>query len=72
MEAVAVDHLPVAEREDLHRRTVALDRQPDHVHGSDRPLFRRLPLGEVPDGEEAVSIPRGLLEALLVCCLLHP
>ena len=34
VEAVAVDHLAVAEGEDLHRRAVALYREPDHVHRS--------------------------------------
>ena len=38
MEAVAVDHLPVAQREDLHRGAVALDRETDHVDGPHRAL----------------------------------
>ncbi len=71
MEAVAVDHLPVAKREDLHRGAVALDRQPDHVDGSHGALVRRLPLGEMPDREEPVSVPRRLLEALVSRRLLH-
>ena len=72
MEAVAVDHPPVAQREDLHRGAVALDREPDHVDRSDRALVRRLPLGEVPDREQPVSVPGGLLEALVSRRVLHP
>ena len=34
VEGVAVDHLPVAEREDLHCRARPLDRDPDDVHGA--------------------------------------
>ena len=35
VEPVAVDHLPVAQREDLYRRPVAVDREADDVDGSD-------------------------------------
>src|SRR2546430_16412693 len=66
MEAVAVNHLSVAERDHLHRGLVAVDRQPDDVHGPDGSPVRRLPLDEVPHREETVPIARGLLEALVV------
>ena len=65
MEPVAVDHLSVAQREDLHRRAVAVERDPDHVDGAHSALVRRLPLGQVPHREEAVAVARGLLELLV-------
>ncbi len=71
MEAVAVDHLPVAKREDLHRGAVALDREPDHIDGSHGVPVRCLPLGEMPDREETVAVPRRLLEALVSRRFLH-
>ena len=72
VEAVAVDHLAVAEREDLHGRLLALDREPDDVHGADRPLVGRLALRKVPDREEPVPVARRLLEALVGGGLAHP
>ena len=72
VEGVAVDHLPLAEREDLHRAAVALDREADHVDGADRTLVRGLALREVPDREEPVPKPRRLLEALAGRRLHHP
>ena len=72
VEAVAVDHLPVAEREDLHGRLVAVDREPDHVDRPDVAPVGRLPLGEVPDREEPVPVARRLLEALVRRRLAHP
>ena len=72
MEAVAVDHLPVAEREHLHRRPVALDRETDDVDRSDRPPLDRLTLGEMADREQAVAVAGGLLEALVGCGVAHP
>ena len=72
VERVAVDHLAVTQREDLHRRSIALDREPDDVDRADRPLVGRLPIGEMPDREEPVPVARGLLEALAGRCLLHP
>ena len=71
VEAVAVDHLPFAEREDLHGAAVTFDRDPEHVDGSDRALVRGLPLGEVADREQPVPKPRRLLETLLRCGLAH-
>ena len=71
MEAVAVDQLPVPQREDLHRRPVALSRDPDHVDRPDRPLVRRLPLGEVPHREQPIPVPSRLLEALVLGRLPH-
>ena len=71
MEAVAVDHLPVAEREHLHGRLVAVDREPDDVDRPDVSPVGRLPVGEVADREEAVPVARGLLEALVRRCLAH-
>ena len=71
MERVAVDHLAAAQREDLHDGAVALRREADHVDRPDRLPLDRLPLDEVLDREEAVSIARGILEALLRRSLLH-
>src|SRR5439155_21126181 len=65
MEGVTVDHLAVAEREDLDDCTFALDGEPDHVDRPDRPPIRRLPLGEMLDAAEAVAISGRFLEALL-------
>ena len=71
VEAVAVDQLPVAQREELHRGPIAVDRDPDRVDRPDRPLVRRLPLGEVADREETVPVARRLLEALVLGRQLH-
>ena len=65
MEAVAVDQLSVAEREDLDDGAVSLVRDADHVDRPDGRLVGALPLGEVPDREEPVSEAGRLLEALL-------
>jgi len=72
VEAVAVDHLPVPEGEDLDRRPLALDREPDDVDGADRPPVCRLALGEMPDREEPVPVAGRLLEALTGSRLPHP
>ena len=72
VEAVAVDHLPVAERKDLNCRAVVCDREPDHVHRPHGPPVGRLPLGEVPDREQAVAVARRLLEPLVAGSLSHP
>ena len=72
MEPVAVDHLAVAEREDLDGRAVALDGDADHVDGADRAPVGRLPLGEVLDREQPVAVARGVLEPLLRRGLVHP
>ena len=72
VEPVAVDHLAVAQREDLHRGLVPLDREPDHVDRPHRALLRRLPLREMPDREQPVPVARRLLEALVRGGLLHP
>ena len=71
MEAVAVDHLAVAEREHLHGGLVSVDREPDDVRRPDGALVGRLPVGEVPDREEPVPVARSLLEALVRGCLAH-
>src|SRR5439155_17718599 len=71
MEAVPVDELAVAEREDLHRRSVAFDGDADHVNGPDRPLVGSLPLCEVPDTEQPVAVAGRILEALFRRRLLH-
>ena len=71
VEPVAVDHLPVTQREDLHGRLVAVDGEPDDVDGPDRPLLGGLPIREMADREEAVAIARRLLEALLGRSLAH-
>ena len=71
METVAVDHLPVAQREHLHRRLVAVDREADDVDGPDLPPLGRLAVGEMADGEEPVAVARRLLEALVRCRFAH-
>ena len=71
MEAVAVDQLPVAQREDLHRCPVALDRDPDHVDRAHGALVGGLPLGEMAHREETVAVARRLFEALLLGRLPH-
>ena len=72
VEAVAVDHLPVAEREDLHRGLVAAERDPDHVDAPHRAPVRGLPLAQMLDREEPVAVAGGLLEALVRGGLAHP
>ena len=73
VEPVAVDHLPVAQREDLHRRLAPVDRETDDVHlVPTASLVGRLALGQVPDREEPVAVPRRLLEALVRRRLAHP
>ena len=72
VEAVAVDHLSVPEREDLHRRRFSHDCDTDDIYRPHRPLVGRLPLGEVPDREEPVPVARRLLEALVLRGLAHP
>ena len=72
VEPVAVDHLPVAQREDLHGGLVAVDREADDVDRPDVAPVRRLALREVPDREEPVPVARGLLEALVGGGLAHP
>ena len=49
VEAVPVDELAAAEREDLHGRAVALGGDADHVDRADRAPVGGLPLGEVLD-----------------------
>ena len=65
MERVAVDHPPVAQREDLHGRALAVDGDPDDVDVSDRAPVGRLPLGEALDRVQPVAVARGVLVALL-------
>jgi hypothetical protein len=72
VERVAVDHLAAAQREDLHHAAVAVERQPEHVHGADCSLVRRLPLREVADREETIADPRRLLEPLVRGRASHP
>ncbi len=71
VERVAVDHLAVAQREDLHRRALAVGREPDHVDRPDGSPVGRLALGQMTDREEAVAVAGGLLEALVLGRLLH-
>ena len=71
VEPVAVDHLPVAQRKDLHGGLVAVDREADDVDRPDVAPVRRLPVGEVTDREEPVPVARGLLEALVGRGLAH-
>jgi len=72
VEAIAVDELAVAQREDLHRRPVALDRDPDRIDRADRAPVGRLPLRQVADRVQPVAVARCVLEALLRGRLLHP
>ena len=72
VERVAVDHLPLAEREDLDGAPVAVYGEPDHVDRADRALVGRLALGEMPDGEEPVAQAGRLLEALRRRRVEHP
>ena len=65
LEAVAVDEPPVPQREDLHRCTVAVNREPDHVDRLGPALRCGLALGEMTHGEEPVAIPGGVFETLL-------
>ena len=71
VEGVAVDQPAVAQREDLHRRPVALDGEPDHVDAADRAPVGRLPLDQVPHREQPVAVARRLLEALALGGVLH-
>ena len=71
MERVAVDHLPVAEREDLHNGPIALYREPDHVDRSDGAEIGGLPFGQMLHAPQPVAIPRGLLEPLVRGRCLH-
>ena len=72
VEREAVDHLPVAEREQLHGGAVAVDGEPDHVDRPDRALVRGLALREALDREQAVAVARRLLEPLVGGRLAHP
>ena len=65
LEAVAVDEPPVPQREDLHRCTVAVHGEPDHVDRLGPALRCGLALGEMTHGEEPVAIPGGIFETLL-------
>ena len=71
MEPVAIDHLPVAEREDLDGGLLAVHDEADDVHAADRPPVRGLALAQVPDRVEPVPVARGLLEALVRRGLAH-
>ena len=71
MEREAVDHLAVPQREELHRRAVAVDREPDHVDRADGALVGGLPLGEALDRAQPVAVARRLLVALLGGGLAH-
>ena len=71
MEPVPVDHLPVAQREDLHGRLVAADREPDNVDRAYVAPVGGLAIREVPDREEPVPVACGLLEALFGRGLAH-
>ena len=72
VEAVAVDQLPVPQREDLDDGAVVHVCDADHVDRPDGRLVGTLPLGEVAHREEPVSEAGGLLEALVVGRTLHP
>src|SRR5581483_2359750 len=71
VEAVAVDELPVAQREDLDRGAVAVDRDPEHVDGPNRAAIGGLPFGEMADRVEAVAVAGGILESLVLRRLPH-
>jgi hypothetical protein len=72
VEAVAVDQPPVAQREDLHRRALALDGDPDHVDACRRARSAGLAARtRWPHREEPVAVARRLLEALASAAVLH-
>ena len=60
-----VDHLAAAEREHLHGRPVALERDAEDVDRADLPPVGALLLGQVLDREEPVAVARRVLEALV-------
>src|SRR5581483_9761927 len=64
VEAVAIDQLPVPEREDLHGCAVAAGRDSDHVRTGGAARVRRLPFGQMPDREQAVAVAGGVFEPL--------
>ena len=68
---MAVDHLAAAEREDLHRRAVAVGGDADARRSSRSRAGPPLPLGEVLDREEPVPVARRILEALVGGGLAH-
>ena len=72
MEAVAVDHLAPAEREDLHRRPRTLGGNADDVDRARLAAVCALTLRELLDREEPVAVARRMLEALLLGRLAHP
>ena len=59
-----VDHLAAAEREDLHRRAVALGGDAEHVDRAGLAPVGALPLGQVLDREEPVAVAGRVFEAL--------
>src|SRR5690348_2758947 len=71
MEPVAVDQPPVAQWKNLHSRPLALRGDADHVYSPYGSLVRRLPLGEMPHGEQTVPVARRLLETLAFRGVLH-
>ena len=72
VERVAVDQAAVTEREELHRRTIAVDGEADHVDRADCAPVGALPLGEALDRVEPVAVPGRVLEPLLRRRLAHP
>jgi hypothetical protein len=71
VKAVAIDHPSAAQRKDLNRGAVALERKPQHVRASFARKVGRLALEQVPHRHQPVAIAGRLLEALLVGGLLH-
>ena len=71
VERVTVDHLAAAQRKDLYRGLVAVDREPDYVDVADAALLDRLPLAQAADREQPVAVPRRLFEALALRCVVH-
>ena len=65
VEAVPVDHLAAAQREDLHRGPVALDRDADDVDRAGLAPVGALLLRQVLDREEPVAVARRVLEPLV-------
>ena len=72
VECVTVDQPTVAQREELHGRTVARHGEADHIHRSDVPAVGALPLSQALDREQPIAVARRVLEALLGGGLLHP
>jgi hypothetical protein len=71
VEAVAVDHPPAPEREDLHCRPLPVGRDPEHVDVPHASLLDRLAFRQSAHGEETISVSRRLLETFALGRVAH-